>query len=335
MINYLKFSLLIIMSLFVFSCQQEEDISTDLEQSSVIEQLNREHFSCWNSNLGISNAGITDIETGEIFKETEPSIFDKSGKSMLFHITSASRMFGLKKDSHLVFFSGEASTFNAFYFSPKATWLDGQWVFGDYERPGKIYFGMDLFNAAKAKGGGLLGPIAILAHEVAHHIQHRFKLPTIIEETVRSKELEADAFMGYYLKKKNIAGVPKGVDEFTGAPLDPLYYSWSNIGPALAIFSDLGDTETSNPDHHGTSEQRRSAIRLGWHLGKFELTAKDLDKQFFKFYNKQVLTGKFKIEDKKKKGIDAEIDAYIESKLEELIKLNTGELNIDDFNNLD
>ncbi len=334
MINYLKFSVLIILSLFVFSCQQEEDIST-VKQSRVFEEPSGEHFSCWNSSLRISNAGITDLETGEVFKERYIMSFSKDEASISYHASMISRLFGLKKDSYLVFFYGEASTFNAFYFPPKATWLDGQWVFGDYERPGKIYFGMDLFNAAKAKGGGLLGPIAIIAHEVAHHVQHRFKLPTIIEETVRSKELEADAFMGYYLKKRNIAGAPKGVDEFTGEPLDPLYYSWSNIGPALAIFSDLGDTETSNPDHHGTSEQRRSAIRLGWHLGKFELTAENFDKQFFKFYNKQVLTGDFKIENKKKKGLDAEIDAYIESKLEELIKLNRGELNLEDFNNLD
>ena len=291
MINYLKFSLLIIMSLFVFSCQQEEDISTDLEQSNAIEQLSEKDFSCvysfvdnnWGPNAFRNNFIVNQAHTDFIY----------------MHNRRIASVFGVPTVPLSFIHDNSGQTFNALSFSS-----------------GRIDYGEDIYRQALSKG--LIAPVAILAHEIGHQLQYRFNLPTRQENTVRATELEADGYAGYYMRR------PNGYDA-----------TWSEAGPAFAFAFDIGDFNTSSPGHHGTPRQRRSATRLGWYLGAYNLTPRSFDSNFFYYYNQYVLPGNLKLSKEKRTEKEAEMDVFIESKLEELVKLNTGELSADDFINLE
>jgi len=291
MINYLKFSLLIITSLFIFSCQQEEDISADLEQSNVIEQPSEKDFSCvygfvdgnWGSSAYRNSFIINTAHTNFIYDQNR-------------RIAS---VFGVPTVSLSFIHDNSGSTANAISYGS-----------------GKIYYGEDIYRQALSKG--LIAPVAILAHEIGHQLQYRFNLPSRQENTARATELEADGYAGYYLKR------PNGYNA-----------TWGQAGPAFAFAFDIGDFNTSSQGHHGTPSQRRSATRLGWYLGGYDLSPKDFDYNFFYYYNQYVLPGNLKLAKQKRTAKEAEMDAFIESKLDELVKLNTGELNADDFINLD
>jgi len=279
------------MSLFIFSCQQEEDVSTDLEQSNAIEQLSEKDFSCvysfvdnnWGPNAYRNNFIINQAHTNFIYA----------------HNSRIASLFGIPTVPLSFIHDNSGPTFNALSFSS-----------------GRIDYGEDIYRQALSKG--VIAPVAILAHEIGHQLQYRYNLPTRQENTVRATELEADGYAGYYLKR------PNGYNA-----------TWTEAGPAFAFAFDIGDFSTSSPDHHGTPRQRRSATRLGWYLGQYDLTPRNFDNYFFYYYNQYVLPGNLKIADQKRKGLDAKIDAFIASKLEELVKLNTGELDADDFINLD
>ena len=292
MINYLKFSLLIITSLFIFSCQQEEDLSADVEQSGVLEQLSEKDFSCVYSFVD-NNWGPNAFRNNFIINQAHTNfIYDQNRRiANVFGVPTVPLSF--------IHDNSSGSTFNALSFSS-----------------GRIDYGEDIYRQALSKG--LIAPVAILAHEIGHQLQYRYNLPTRQENTARATELEADGYAGYYLKR------PNGYNA-----------TWSQAGPAFAFAFDIGDLNTSSRGHHGTPRQRRSATRLGWYLGQYNLSPRNFDNYFFYYYNQYVLPGNLKIADQKRKGLDAEIDAFIESKLEELVKLNIGELSADDFINLD
>jgi hypothetical protein len=181
-----------------------------------------------------------------------------------------------------------------------------------YSSPKKIYFGEAIYKAALAKGQ--IVPAMILAHEFGHQLQYTYNLPTVRESTARPNELEADGFAGYYMRK------PTGYNA-----------TWAAAGPAFDFAYAIGDNNTTNPGHHGTPPQRRSATRLGWYLGEYNLTARDFDSNFFYYYN-NVLSGSYK--KARPSNITPEMDAFIRSKMTELRKINSGEISKDEFEKL-
>lgn len=178
---------------------------------------------------------------------------------------------------------------------------------------GKIYYGYAIYYDAKSKGGDIVNAM-ILAHEYGHQLQYIFNLPSVSESTARPNELEADGFAGYYLRR------PAGYNKT----------NFTEIAAAYEFAQSIGDYYTTDPGHHGTPAQRRSAVRLGFLLGQYSLSASDFDYNFF-YYYQGVLNGTYKMG---KNTRNPEIDAYMSQYMEELRKIQTGEISAEEFKNL-
>jgi len=178
---------------------------------------------------------------------------------------------------------------------------------------GKIYYGYAIYYDAKAKGGDIVNAM-ILAHEYGHQLQYIFNLPSVNESTARPNELEADGFAGYYLRR------PTGYNQTT----------FAQIAAAYEFAQSIGDYQTTSPGHHGTPPQRRSAVRLGFLLGQYSLSAADFDYNFF-YYYQGVLNGTYKMG---KNSRNPEIDAYMSQYMDELRQIQSGEISAEEFKNL-
>ncbi|WAC02635.1 hypothetical protein N7U66_02820 [Lacinutrix neustonica] len=158
----------------------------------------------------------------------------------------------------------------------------------------------------------------IQAHEVGHQLQFRNGFPSRRENTARAQELEADGFAGYYMRK------PAGYNA-----------TWQQAGPAFQFAYQIGDNGVNNPGHHGTPAQRRSATRLGWYLGENNLTVSNFDYYFFYYYDQYVLPATLKMNMDKPADIDNKVHEFILSKVEELRKINSGEMTQEEFEQLE
>ncbi|KQT24595.1 metalloprotease [Chryseobacterium sp. Leaf405] len=178
---------------------------------------------------------------------------------------------------------------------------------------GKIYYGYAIYADAKNKGGNIVNAM-ILAHEYGHQLQYIFGLPSVSESTARPNELEADGFAGYYLRR------PNGYNQTT----------FAQIAAAYEFAQSIGDYQTTSAGHHGTPPQRRSAVRLGFLLGQYDLTASSFDYNFF-YYYQGVLNGTYKMG---KNSQYPEIDAYMSQYTDELRKIQNGEISAEEFKDL-
>lgn len=178
---------------------------------------------------------------------------------------------------------------------------------------GKIYYGYAIYADAKNKGGNIVNAM-ILAHEYGHQLQYIFGLPSVSESTARPNELEADGFAGYYLRR------PNGYNQT----------SFAQIAAAYEFAQSIGDYATTSAGHHGTPPQRRSAVRLGFLLGQYDLTASAFDYNFF-YYYQGVLNGTYKMG---KNTQYAEIDAYMSQYVDELKKIQSEEISAEEFKQL-
>ncbi|RQP12585.1 MAG: metalloprotease [Chryseobacterium sp.] len=177
----------------------------------------------------------------------------------------------------------------------------------------KIYFGEAIYR--DALNYGQIVPAMILAHEWGHQLQYYYGLPKVKERTARAGELEADGFAGYYMRR------PNGYNA-----------SWAQAGPGFNFAFAIGDYNVNGSDHHGTPSQRRSATRLGWYLGEYNLTAREFDDNFFYYYN-QVLNSAYRGY-QRQTPIDPTIDRRILSHMDELRKISTGEISAEEFERL-
>ncbi|WP_415324539.1 metalloprotease [Chryseobacterium sp. MMS23-Vi53] len=178
---------------------------------------------------------------------------------------------------------------------------------------GKIYYGYAIYADAKNKGGDIVNAM-ILAHEYGHQLQYAYGLPSVNESTARPNELEADGFAGYYLRR------PNGYNKT----------SFAEIAAAYEFAQSIGDYQTTSSGHHGTPPQRRSAVRLGFLLGQYSLTASSFDYNFF-YYYQGVLNGTYKMG---KNSQYPELDAYMSQYIDELKKIQTGEISAEEFKDL-
>ena len=191
-----------------------------------------------------------------------------------------------------------------------------------------IYYGQPIYDKVEKLTliGGNDHPFAVyvanfgvLAHEAGHIIQFANNLPSKQEHTVRAQELEADGFSGYFL------GSSKGLG---------VHWSWAAEAQQVLGYLSMPEEDANDPDHHGFPFQRRSAFRLGYLLGSYDLTIENFDIYFFWFYNSSVLTGKLRSNLTKPEDIDANLHGHILSKVEELRKINEGEMSDEEYMNL-
>jgi uncharacterized protein len=197
--------------------------------------------------------------------------------------------------------SNPNSTFNAISYSSR-----------------KIYYGEAIYKAAKVKGQ--IVNAMVLAHEFGHQLQYTYNLPSKDEKTARASELEADGMAGYYLRK------PNGYNAT----------SFNAIAAAYNFAASIGDNAVNSPNHHGSSAQRRSAVRLGFLLAAPQngnLSATDFDYNFFYYYN-GVLNGTYKSASLPA-GLNPTIDDLIRAHAQELQKIASGEITQEQFENLD
>jgi hypothetical protein len=118
----------------------------------------------------------------------------------------------------------------------------------------KIVMGDGILAGYDALGFGDVAPLAIFAHEFAHHVQfekgYGLSGPgvTPAEET-RFGELSADAMAAYYLTHSR------------GATLNQ-----KRVAQFLEVFYQIGDCGFASEGHHGTPNQRLAAARFGFAL---------------------------------------------------------------------
>lgn len=130
---------------------------------------------------------------------------------------------------------------------------------------GKILFGYYMFYYTVQTYGEL--PVAgILAHEWGHRTQFTIGWNDYYKPS--HKELEADAFSGFYMALAK-------------------QYAWNQIQGYYANIYALGDYNFNSPYHHGTPEQRLAAAYLGVNTAIYALqtgtrfTYNDLHNIFF------------------------------------------------------
>jgi hypothetical protein len=109
---------------------------------------------------------------------------------------------------------------------------------------GAILFGRNLTMDVLASTQSTAGIAGSLAHEWAHQLQFRNGWQRPTDSTVRTTELEADAFSGVYM------GLVKG-------------FGSNDLNAYFATLAHFGDYAFTDPGHHGTPEERIAAGMLG------------------------------------------------------------------------
>lgn len=110
---------------------------------------------------------------------------------------------------------------------------------------GNILFGYYMFYYTVATYGEL--PVAgVLAHEWGHRVQQHLNLSGYYRPEHR--ELEADAFSGFYMALRK-------------------QWSWAQIQGYFANVYATGNYLFNAPDFHGTPDQRLAAANLGVNIG--------------------------------------------------------------------
>jgi hypothetical protein len=118
----------------------------------------------------------------------------------------------------------------------------------------KVVMGDGILEAFATIGFGDVAPQAIFAHEFAHQVQYENEYfddlgeVSAAEET-RYGELMADAMAAYYLTHAR------------GATLRQ-----KRVAQFLEVFYQIGDCAFTDPNHHGTPNQRLAAAEFGFRL---------------------------------------------------------------------
>jgi predicted metalloprotease len=126
--------------------------------------------------------------------------------------------------------------------------------FPDYPRSdGSILYGVDMMMDQLDTGywGGAV-VAGVLAHEYGHIYQYMsgmHKMLRKMHKTVKYVELHADFQSGYYIGQKYVD---------SGENVD--------VRAVASSTYDLGDTQYTNPQHHGTPVERTFALKAGFEL---------------------------------------------------------------------
>ena len=100
---------------------------------------------------------------------------------------------------------------------------------------------------------GDMAILAICAHEFGHIVQYSYAAQARLlngETTVRRVELHADFLSGFYLGRR------------------PFDYRDGQLLGIVAAFSALGDNNLTDPQHHGTPDERLGALDAGFRMGR-------------------------------------------------------------------
>ncbi|MBF0612581.1 MAG: hypothetical protein G8345_13355 [Magnetococcales bacterium] len=131
--------------------------------------------------------------------------------------------------------------------SPNAFAIDASWL---PHTKGTVLFGRNLLqkNLARDIHGDML-VMGICAHEFGHIVQYDYDVSDRLQKrqtTHRLMELHADFLSGYYVGLRNF--------DYSKQQMISLGRAWE----------ELGDSNFTDPDHHGTSQERIAAMEQGY-----------------------------------------------------------------------
>lgn len=118
---------------------------------------------------------------------------------------------------------------------------------------GTVLFGREMLSRYLANANGDMFIMGICAHEFAHIVQFFsgfYGRLTQGQKTKKLVELHADFLSGYYIGLRKI--------NYTASELVALGRSWESIG----------DSSYTDPQHHGTSEERLRAVEQGYRFAR-------------------------------------------------------------------
>lgn len=144
-----------------------------------------------------------------------------------------------------------ADDFSAFYCPGDDTIYVGQRFAADLYRG--VLRGLPGERAGYGRAAGDFAVAYVLAHEYAHNLQQELgTFDNAVRRSARPFELQADCLAGTWARSVFEAGLlePGDIEEATNA--------------ALAV----GDFDVGNAQHHGTPQQRRDALLLGYESGE-------------------------------------------------------------------
>ncbi|MDI9310750.1 MAG: hypothetical protein QM535_11085 [Limnohabitans sp.] len=284
----------------MFSCSKDQTVSKEDEQptAEVIQQPSLNESDCsYVDSYWPSTATLSTTLTAAAGTSSDVTLMTNQNsaiKTFWRGTTVAAPTFRFVRNG-----TNWSSTYNAISYSS-----------------GRIYYGEGIFRDAKSKDASNLINVMILAHEYGHQLQYAFGLPSVTESTARPNELEADGMAGYYLRR----GYGKS--------------TFASIATAYDFAYAIGDYATTNPGHHGTPAQRKSAVRLGFLLAdpaNAKLTATQFDYNFFYYYN-GVLAGTYRMN--KPANIDQRTHDLVMSHMDELRRIMTGQMSDEEYKNL-
>lgn len=107
-------------------------------------------------------------------------------------------------------------------------------------------------RAGQGRARGDFGLAYVIAHEYAHNVQDELGLMRVDPRYgVEALELQADCMAGLW-----------GNSVYRAGKLQP-----GDVEEAISTVLAAGDFDTSNPQHHGTPDERRAAWLLGYRSG--------------------------------------------------------------------
>jgi len=138
----------------------------------------------------------------------------------------------------------------AFYCPTDDTIFVGEALASDILRGTGGNFPGEQQGQGRARGD--FGLAYVIAHEYAHNVQHELGLARVDPRYgVEPLELQADCMAGLW-----------GNSVYRAGRLKP-----GDVEEAISTVLAAGDFDTSNPQHHGTPEERRAAWLLGYRSG--------------------------------------------------------------------
>jgi predicted metalloprotease len=144
-----------------------------------------------------------------------------------------------------------ADDLSAFYCPSDDTVYIGQRFAADLYRG--VLRGLPGERAGYGRAAGDFAVAYVLAHEYAHNLQQELgTFDNTVRRSARPFELQADCLAGTWAHSVFEAGLlePGDIEEATNA--------------ALAV----GDFDVGNAQHHGTPQERRDALLLGYESGE-------------------------------------------------------------------
>jgi predicted metalloprotease len=139
----------------------------------------------------------------------------------------------------------------AFYCSGDDTIYVAQKFAADLYRG--VVHGLPGERAGYGRAAGDFAVAYVLAHEYGHNLQQELGIfSNVVSSSARPFELQADCFAGTWAHSVFEAGLlePGDIEEATNA--------------ALAV----GDFDIGNAEHHGTPQERRDALLVGYESGE-------------------------------------------------------------------